>query len=183
MTQKILTLVLAVLLSGAVQAADTTTADTTSPQVSTLIKEGGKAWAAKDMALAESKFREAAALDGGATVGNAQLANFLMSQNRNKEAIEAYQAAIMASPEEPGLFLGIAVAFLHEGHYGSANAMVTQALALNPGSENARKMALYIDKKQQQLAKQAEEDQANAVMGTDAFPAGHPLPGGHPMPK
>jgi tetratricopeptide (TPR) repeat protein len=179
MTPRILTLVLAVLLSGAVQAANTTAVDNTPAQVSTLVEEGGKAWAAKDMALAESKFREAAAMDGGAAVGNAQLANFLMSENRNQEAIEAYQAAIMASPEEPGLFLGIAVAFLHEGHYGSANAMVAQALALNPELKNAKKLAEYIEKKEQQLAQQAEQ----APVGTEAFPTGHPLPGSHPMPK
>jgi tetratricopeptide (TPR) repeat protein len=173
------TLVLAVLLSGVVQAADTTVVDTTPAPVTTLVEEGGEAWAAKDMTLAESKFREAAALDGGAAVGNAHLANFLMSQNRNEEAIEAYQAAIMASPEEPGLFLGIAVAFLHEGHYGSANAMVAQALALDPSQKNAQKLAQYIDKKQQQMAQEASDK----PMGAEAFPAGHPLPGSHPVAK
>ena len=179
MTPRILTLVLAVLLSSVVQAADTTVVDTTPAPVTTLVEEGGKAWAAKDFAQAEKKFREAAVLDGGAAAGNAQLANFLMSQNRNKEAIEAYQAAIMASPEESGLFLGMAVAFLHEGRYQSANAMVAQALALNPDLKNAKKLAEYIEKKQQQLAQQAEQ----APVGTEAFPAGHPLPGSHPMPK
>jgi len=179
MTPRILILVLAVLLSAGVQAAEPTAKDSTPAPVSALVEEGGKAWAAKDFPLAESKFREAAALDGGATVGNAQLANFLMSRNRNEEAIEAYQAAIMASPEEPGLFLGIAVAFLHEGHYGSANAMVAQALALNPELKNAKKLAEYIDKKEQQMAQEA----AAQPMGTEAFPAGHPLPGSHPMPK
>lgn len=153
----------AMLLGGGALAADT----------ASLQQAGTRAMQAQERGQTEQALRLAVAQSSDAastSAANAQLAAFLMSDNRNQEAIEAYQSAIMASPEQASLFVGIAIAYLHEGSYSSAQAMAAQALALDPDLDGAKKLALYIDKKQELLAAQA----AAAGAGDDAMPAGHP---------
>jgi len=155
--QKLLVLVMVALFGGVASAAD----------IVPLLQQASEAWAANDLPLAESRFREAAQQQPDSSAAYAGLAKVLMLQNRNDDAIEAYQSAIMVSPEDAKLFLGIAVAFLHGGEYGAANAMVAQALVLDPELKGAQNLALYIDRKQAQLAEAEKQGQ---------LPAGHPAP-------
>ena len=59
----------------------------------------------------------------------------------------------MRDPGNARLFLGIAVAYLHQQAYGMAKAMVEQALKLDPNLANAKKLGEYVDAKQQLVAK------------------------------
>ena len=143
--------------------------------VDSLLMEGNTAWAAKNIELAEQKYREAIALDPESAPARARLAGLLASNNRNKEAIEAYKEAIMADPENARLFVGIAIVFLHEQSYQSANAMVARALQMDPNMENAQKLSLYIAKKQEVLAEQEAAAQATAqTLDATGMAVAHP---------
>ena len=164
----------AMLFGGGALAADT----------ASLQAAGNRALQAQEISETEQALRLAVEQSSDAaalSVANARLAAFLMSDNRNREAIDAYQSAIIASPQQAGLFVGIAIAYLHEGSYSSAQAMAAQALALDPDLDGARKLTLYIDKKQQQLDADALAAHASAVSKAGA--SGHALPTGHPMTK
>jgi cytochrome c-type biogenesis protein CcmH/NrfG len=78
----------------------------------------------------------------------ARLAGFYLSSDRSGQAIESYQDAITLRPEDPRLFLGLAIAYLHAGHHSMARAMTEQALSLDPHLTNAAKLREYIDRKQ-----------------------------------
>jgi len=163
-------IILALIAQLALPASAALAADT-----ATLLQQAEAAWAAQDLKLAETRFREATTQDNDSAEAWAGLAKVLMLENQNTQAIDAYQSAIMASPEDPSLFLGISIAYLHGGEYDAANAMVAQALSLDPSLENAKKLSQYIERKEQQLAE--TEQQAAAL------PAGHPQPGAHPPVK
>jgi len=77
----------------------------------------------------------------------ANLGAFLMGHNKNREAVENYQQAIMRDPENPALFVAIAIAYLHDGHHERASMMAEQALRLDPSSANAQKLLEYISAK------------------------------------
>ncbi len=74
----------------------------------------------------------------------AQLAAFLLSQGRNGEAVENYQQAIMRDPNNPALFIAIALAYLHDDHHERAMLMVQEALRLDPDSVNGKKLLDYL---------------------------------------
>ena len=134
MTKLIHVLFLAVLLVAPAGAAD----------VESLIKAGDTFWAEGKQQQAESSFREAIALDPGAALPHARLAGLLLSQHRNDEARKEYQKAIMNDPEDPNLFLALAIVYLHEKSYSNAQAMVDIALELDPELENAVKLQQYV---------------------------------------
>jgi len=169
--------VAAMLFGGGALAADT----------AALMEAGNRAMEAQQLSVTEQGLRLAVAEsadDAATSKANARLAGYLMSENRNGEAIEAYQQAIVASQEDAGLFVGIGIACLHESSYASANAMATRALALNPELEGAKKLALYIDKKQEQLAAaEAAASSSPVGVGGSGGMGGHAMPAGHSLAK
>lgn len=112
--------------------------------VESLIESGNKYWSEGKLDQAESTFREAIELDPGAALPHARLAGLLLSQHRNDEARIEYQNAIMNDPQDAGLFLALAIVYLHEKSYSNAQAMVDIALELEPDSENALKLQQYV---------------------------------------
>ena len=113
------------------------TAPAGAVDVDSLVEAGNKYWSEGKLEQAESTFREAINLDSGAALPHARLAGLLMSQHRNDEARVEYQNAIMNDPEDPNLFLALAIVYLHEKSYSNAQAMVDVALELAPDKENA----------------------------------------------
>lgn len=140
-----------VLMSASVFAVDV------SPQ----IDAGNQAWADGNVEEAEAQFRQAIKLNPDVAKPYARLAALLLTQNNNIAAIETYKTAITKDPENADLFVGLALAYLHQQSYSLANAMVNQALQLNPELENAQKMQEYIQKKR-------------ALLQQAPMPADHP---------
>ena len=134
MYKKIHAVLLSVLLTATAGAAE----------VNNLVEAGNKLWSEGKLEEAESTFREAITLDSGAALPHARLAGLLLSQHRNDEARTEYQNAILNDPEDPGLFLALAIVYLHEKSYSNAQSMVDAALALDPEMENAEKLQQYM---------------------------------------
>ncbi|HYQ71823.1 MAG TPA: tetratricopeptide repeat protein [Gammaproteobacteria bacterium] len=112
--------------------------------VDNLVEAGNRLWTEGDLVQAEATYREAISLEPGTALPHARLAGLLLSQNRNDEARTEYQNAIMNDPEDPGLFLALAIVYLHEKSYSNARAMVDMAMELDPGKADAVKLHQYI---------------------------------------
>ena len=110
----------------------------------------GDALTAQQQAVEKTLKQQAADRPGDADA-RARLAGFYLSSNQTVLAIEAYQDAITLRPDDPRLFLGLAIAYLHAGHHAMARAMTEQALQLDPHLNNAAKLREYIDRKQAAL--------------------------------
>ena len=128
--------------------------------VESLVESGNQYWSEGKLEQAESTFREAIELDPGGALPHARLAGLLLSQHRNEEARAEYQNAIMNDPEDPNLFLALAIVYLHEKSYSNAQAMVDIALELEPDSENASKLQQYVTSRMGML-------EATPVEGSD----------------
>lgn len=76
-----------------------------------------------------------------------QLASLYLAQNKTEQAVDPYQTAITLDPENPALFVGICLAYLHQGFFSRSHAMCSHALKLDPQLENAQKLQDYIDAK------------------------------------
>lgn len=127
------------------------TAPVMAEDVDNLVEAGNKFWSEGKLEQAESTFREAIELDPGAALPHARLAGLLLSQHRNDKARMEYQNAIMNDPQDAGLFLALAIVYLHEKSYSNAQAMVDIALELEPDGENALKLQQYVTSRMGQL--------------------------------
>ena len=145
MNKLIVAVILGVLLTAPAGAVD----------VDSLVEAGNKFWSEGELEQAEMTFREAINLDAGAALPHARLAGLLLSQHRNDEARVEYQNAIMNDPEDPNLFLALAIVYLHEKSYSNAQAMVDVALELAPDKENAIKLQQYVAIKMNSLEETA----------------------------
>lgn len=160
MHKLIYAVLLGVLLTATAAAAD----------VASLVEAGNKFWSEGKLEQAESIFREAIKLDPGAAPPHARLAGLLLSQHRNDEARTEYQNAIMNDPEDPNLFLALAVVYLHEKSYSNALVMVDVALELDPDKENALKLQQYVEVKMGQLDETAiDSSDAPVAIPQDAI--------------
>jgi len=112
-----------------------------------LLAQGTQYWTEQKLELAEQQFKAAIALAPDSPEAHQRLAALYLSQNKNKQAIEEYQTAITLQPDNPALFAAICLAYLHEGAYSASQAMCSQALELDPESENVLKLQQYIDAK------------------------------------
>ena len=144
---------LAVLLTAPVGAAE----------IDSLLEAGNKLWSEGKLEQAESTFREAIELDPGAAQPHTRLAGLLLSQHRNDEARAEYQQAIMDDPEDPELFLALAIVYLHEKSYSNAQAMVDIALGLAPEMENALKLQQYVTSRRDRLEEAAADSSGAPV--------------------
>jgi len=64
-----------------------------------------------------------------------------------RKAIQTMQAAIALSPEEPKLFIALAILYEHSGAYEYAVPILDQALALDPDSQMALDYKATIEQK------------------------------------
>jgi len=126
--------------------------------VQSLIDEGNRLWSQNQLEAAEAQFKQAIAMDADASLAYARLAGLYLTSNRSAEAIPLYQQAIMHDPENPKLFMGLSIAYLHQAEYGMAREMAQEALRLDPKLKNAEKMREYIDAKEAALASTAKAE-------------------------
>jgi tetratricopeptide (TPR) repeat protein len=122
-----------------------------APDIQSLIETGNLQWQKGKLPEAEASFKQAMDLAPESASAYARLGSLYLTQNRTGEAIAIYQEAIMRDAENPRLFLALSIAYLHQSHYEMAQAMVEQALSLNPQLKDALKMQQYIQAKQQVL--------------------------------
>lgn len=139
-----------ILISGFIGFLMVMQAQASTP--SEFIKKGNSLWQQGKLTEAEDQFKQAIKSDPDSSSAHARLAGLYLTQNESAKAVDEYQLAIMNSPEDARLFVGIAIAYLHGQHFEMAQAMVAQALALNPEMVNAQKLQSYIDKKREFLA-------------------------------
>lgn len=119
------------------------------------INKGNSLWQQGKLTEAEDQFKQAIKTAPDSSAAHARLAGLYLTQNQSARAIDEYQHAIMNSPEDARLFIGIAIAYLHGQHFEMAQAMVAQALALNPQMTNAKKLKSYIDQRRELMATSA----------------------------
>ena len=148
----LLSLLLIGLSSGSVLAA---------PDVQSLIDTGNRQWSEGKTSEAEISFKQAISADPGSANAYSRLASLYLTENRLDEAISNYQEAIMRDAENPRLFLAVSVAYLHQAHYEMAQAMVQQALELDPQLEDALKVQEYIRIKQKTLKEAERTEQSD----------------------
>lgn len=151
------------------------TASAGATDVDSLVETGNRLWAEGKLEQAESTFREAISLDPEAALPHERLAGLLLMQNRNDEARSEYQNAIINDPQDPNLFLALAIVYLHEKSYSNAQAMVEIALELDPGRENALKLQQYVVTRMDRL-EATDEDAADIpiTIPQDAIHGGAP---------
>lgn len=138
--------------------------------------QGSEAALTEQQQAVEKTLKQQVADRPGDADARARLAGFYLSTNQAAPAIEAYQDAITLRPEDPRLFLGLAIAYLHAGHHSMARAMTEQALQLDPHLNNAAKLREYIDRKQAAMRLHDQhaglgEDQAHEELQTGAAEA------------
>jgi len=158
------------------------TATAWAANVNGLVEAGNQFWSEGRLEQAESSFREAIRLDPGAALPHARLAGLLLSQQRNAEARTAYQHAIMNDPEDPALFLALAIVYLHEKSYQQAQAMVDVALELAPGLEDALKLQQYVAAKMS-MPGEAEDTGSDAPVAVPRDPVHGAISGGAEAPR
>lgn len=94
-------------------------------------------------------------------------------QMRNyRKGILTLQTAITLSPEDPKLFIALAILYDHQGAYEYARGVLNEALALDPENTIARDFKASIQQK---------IDQQNVAM--EATPAPHEMDKPHSMEK
>ena len=94
-------------------------------------------------------FKKAIAEHPDARLPYDRLAGLYLIQNEAGKAKAAYQEAIIHDPENPRLFLGLALAYMHLKAYSQAEVMARRALELDPDSPAAHKIAGYIERKKE----------------------------------
>jgi len=77
-----------------------------------------------------------------------------------RKAVETMQSAISLSPEDPKLFIALAILYDHQGAYEYAVPVLDQALTLDPSSQMARDYKASIQQKieMQKLAMEPTPD-------------------------
>jgi tetratricopeptide (TPR) repeat protein len=85
---------------------------------------------------------------------------YLQMRDHSK-AIQTMQTAITLSPEDPKLFIALAILYDHQGAYEYAVPILDEALALDPGNQ------LALDYK---IAIQEKIEKQNTAMESSASP-------------
>ena len=146
-----------------------------SDEVTMLLQQGNKAWSEQNMEQAEQDFRKAIELNPDSSQAHAVLAGLLQTMNRGTEAIDEYQTAITLDPENPRLFVALAISYLHQQRYSMAQAVANEALRLDPEMENAKKLVEYIEAKEEVLTRASSADlSGQGPAASEGLPAGHP---------
>jgi Tfp pilus assembly protein PilF len=133
------------VLKGAVLASVLWAGAVGAETLEQLLDQGTQYWTEQKLELAEQQFKAAIAMAPDSPKAHQRLAALYLSQNKNQQAIEEYQTAITLQPDNPALFAAICLAYLHEGAYSASQAMCSQALRLDPESENVQQLQQYID--------------------------------------
>ena len=148
----------------------------TASQASTLedlIVSGNTFWSQGNFSEAENEFNKALKIDPDYSVAHARMANLYLTQNKTTEAVESFQNAINGDPENAQLFIGLAITYLHKQYYQMADAMVKQAIAVDPDLANAQKLQTYITAKRERISQKAETKTVSSPGSMHGQPSPH----------
>lgn len=136
----------------------TTTVAATAPVSAeqAIFKEADQLWAAKKIDEAIVEYKKIIKEKPDNKLAYQRLASIYLLNNKAKDAIPAYQNAIIHDPENPKLFASMSIAYLHLGQYSMAKAMANEAVTLDPSMNNAKKIISYADKKVEMLEQAAK---------------------------
>ncbi len=85
--------------------------------------------------------------DPGSLEAHRKLLGIYLQKQDYTNGIKTMQSAINLSPEDPKLFISLAILYQKSGALELAEAMLDQALALDPNQELAREYKVVIKKK------------------------------------
>lgn len=179
----IITVIPGLLLSASLHAAEPVAPDAEMTTDTNAIANdpaiGGmtakKITADKKLEEMEQTLRNAEAQNKDSVQAKAQLAAFLLSQNKATESIPFYQEAITLSPENPKLFASLSIAYLHRAEYSMAKAMADEALRLSPDMKQAKKLNEYITTKQEVLEMRDKAASSDQITPNDETHNAKPL--------
>lgn len=134
-----------------------------------IFKAADQLWKAKKIDEAIVEYKKIIKENPNNKLAYQRLASIYLLNNKARDAIPAYQDAIIHDPENPKLFASMSIAYLHLGQYSMAKAMANQAVALDPKMENAKKIITYADKKVEMLEQAAKANQAKMPLHDAAF--------------
>jgi tetratricopeptide (TPR) repeat protein len=142
------------------------------------INAGNNFWSEAKLDKAEIEFKKAIDSSPDSSFAHERLANLYLTMNKSADAVEEFQHAIMLDAENPKLFIGISIAYLHQKYYQMAQAMASRALELDPDLQNAQKLKQYIDAKQNLVsqANSATDSEHADIQETSVQQMGHSLP-------
>lgn len=135
----------------------------------TIFKAADQLWKAKKIDEAIVEYKKIIKENPNNKLAYQRLASIYLLNNKARDAIPAYQNAIIHDPENPKLFASMSIAYLHLSQYSMAKAMANQAVALDPKMENAKKIITYADKKVEMLEQAAKANQAKMPLHDAAF--------------
>ncbi|MCP4076920.1 MAG: tetratricopeptide repeat protein [Gammaproteobacteria bacterium] len=138
-----------------------------------LIVSGNTFWSQGKFAEAEGEFNKALKIDPDYSVAHARIANLYLTQNKTTEAVESFQNAINGDPENAQLFIGLAITYLHKQYYKMADAMVKQAIAVDPDLANAQKLQTYITAKRERISEEAKTTAVSSQASMHGQPSPH----------
>jgi len=138
-----------------------------------LIVSGNTFWSQGKLTEAENEFNKALKIDPDYSVAHARMANLYLTQNKTTEAVESFQNAINGDPENAQLFIGLAITYLHKQYYQMADAMVKQAIAVNPELANAQKLQSYITAKRERVSQAAQTETVSSQGSMHGQPSPH----------
>lgn len=98
----------------------------------TAIQDGNDHWAAGELEAAAADYRRAVELDPQAAPAKRKLGGVYLARHELTEAIEQFKAAIGLDPQDAGSFIGLGLAFVHQGKWGLAHAALSQAVEADP---------------------------------------------------
>ncbi len=111
------------------------------------LAKGGQLWSEGKLKEAYAIFHNASQDYPDSSLVHARLGALLMAQHKAGDAINAYQTAITNDPTNAGLFVSLAISYLHQRSFRMAQGMANEALRLDPTLSQAKKLVQYISEK------------------------------------
>ncbi len=117
----------ATLLAPCVWAANSATIDDTA-----LIAEGNKHWAEGHLEDARKSFEQAVAANPRSTDAGMKLGGLLFSSRNYAAAIQTYQRTISLDAKNDKAWIGLGMAYLHDGQQDLSRAAFDEAVRVAP---------------------------------------------------
>lgn len=124
-------------------------APATATDTATLIREGEAKLAAGDVDAGLALFEQAAAQDPKSSLVQTRIGGAHLLAQRHTQAVESFRQAIMLDGTNADAFIGMALAYLHQGDYTLARASLEEAKRIDPSkAPRVDEVIAYIDRRE-----------------------------------
>jgi Tfp pilus assembly protein PilF len=124
-------------------------APATATDTATLIQEGEAKLAAGDVDAGLALFEQAAAQDPKSSLVQTRIGGAHLLAQRHTQAVESFRQAIMLDGTNADAFIGMALAYLHQGDYTLARASLEEAKRIDPSkAPRVDEVIAYIDRRE-----------------------------------